>query len=269
MVTGQSIVLYSRLHLLYRTSADKATWVLYMIITNAIVWHISGFVIIYETISSHPKVYKAMLPVYEKLQMTAFFVQEAIISSLYVYKTLCLMRILSSIRGRNAQLFMQHLILVNVAVIVLDVTLLALEYANLYDIEVAYKVVVYTIKLKMEFAILNGLLDLFQGGTRRGSTCTQSQFGSPTNAPSASDTPLDQSQTITRDTSAAASAKASATSLRMNNAGLSFKGTNVRDMQSTKGMQPKLAREARTGAVKEIDDANDGNIDLATFLRGS
>jgi hypothetical protein len=39
MVTGQSLVLYSRLHLLVRDSR-KLKWILYMIITDVFLFHI-------------------------------------------------------------------------------------------------------------------------------------------------------------------------------------------------------------------------------------
>lgn len=41
MVTGQSLVLYSRLYLIVQ-DAQKIKWILYMIIANAIIFHISS-----------------------------------------------------------------------------------------------------------------------------------------------------------------------------------------------------------------------------------
>lgn len=56
----------------------------------------------------------------------------------------------------------ETLIFVNVFVIVLDVSLLVTQYTGNFQIQTTYKPVVYSIKLKMEFVILNRLLRLVQ-----------------------------------------------------------------------------------------------------------
>ena len=47
-------------------------------------------------------------------------------------------------------------------VILMDITVLAIEFGNVYDIETTYKSALYSIKLNLEFPILNQLRDLFQ-----------------------------------------------------------------------------------------------------------
>lgn len=53
-----------------------------------------------------------------------------------------------------------HLIAVNILVIFLDITILSLEYANQYRLQTAYKAMAYSIKLKLEFSILNTLVNI-------------------------------------------------------------------------------------------------------------
>jgi hypothetical protein len=53
-----------------------------------------------------------------------------------------------------------HLLLINVVVIILDIPILILEDTGLYDLQTAYKSFVYSVKLKMEFRILNQLVDM-------------------------------------------------------------------------------------------------------------
>lgn len=174
MVTGQSLVLYSRLHLIIRRS-PKTRWVLWMIITNACICHIPIIVVLFGANAARdPKPFIRVYTVYEKVQVTIFFLQEAIISGIYVYQTLRLLRSQGNIR-RQSRRVMTHLIIVNIIIIALDVTLLAVEYAGLYDIQVTYKVMVYSIKLKMEFDILNQLVSLFQGRSNEDSTDPRSQ----------------------------------------------------------------------------------------------
>ena len=57
--------------------------------------------------------------------------------------------------------------------ILMDITLLGTEYANEYSIETTYKSTLYSIKLKLEFAILNRLRALVKSqhqGTLSGET---------------------------------------------------------------------------------------------------
>ncbi|KAH7237883.1 hypothetical protein B0J15DRAFT_516477 [Fusarium solani] len=112
--------------------------------------------------------------VYEKLQLTVFFIQETVISGLYIWETLKLLRTERDLRGRTGpRRVMNHLIYVNIVVILLDITVVALEFANLYDVQTAYKPLVYIIKLKIEFSILGRLVELTQSSTR-GSSYTRS-----------------------------------------------------------------------------------------------
>lgn len=68
---------------------------------------------------------------------------------------------------------MVHLIVVNVLLIVLDATILGLEYAGLYGYQTAWKALVYSVKLKMEFTVLNRLKEMTTG--HRESTDPQSR----------------------------------------------------------------------------------------------
>jgi hypothetical protein len=163
MITGQSLVLYSRLHLITRSTVSGYHWVLIMIIVDACICHVPVIVLLYGANSSSPAAFLSPYSIFEKVQITIFFIQEVIISSIYLYKTMQLLRSEGNIRGRNSRTVMRHLVWVNLMIIALDVTLLAIEYAGYYDVQTTYKAAVYSVKLKMEFSILNKLLDLFQG----------------------------------------------------------------------------------------------------------
>jgi hypothetical protein len=161
MVSGQSVVLYSRLHLLLR-SQTKLRAVLVMIIVDGIICHIPIVVMVYganHTVGHE----KFVLPysIYEKVQVTIFFIQEIIISGLYIWEAIKLMRIESGMpNDAQAKRIVRHLVMVNIIIVALDVTILALEYAGMYDIQTAYKALVYSVKLKLEFSILNRLVEL-------------------------------------------------------------------------------------------------------------
>ena len=167
MVTGQSIVLYSRLHLVLR-SHSVLKRVLCMIIIDAIILHIPTTVLTYgsnlapdrQTAQPYIKGYNVM----EKIQMTVFCIQEFIISGLYIWETTKLLRLDPD---GGARKIMYQLLAINLIIILMDVGLLALEYKNLYIMETMLKGVVYSIKLKLEFAVLGKLIHLVQLRTHK------------------------------------------------------------------------------------------------------
>jgi hypothetical protein len=53
---------------------------------------------------------------------------------------------------------LHHLIYINILIICLDITLLGIQYASLFYLQGAFKPAVYSIKLKLEFVILNRLI---------------------------------------------------------------------------------------------------------------
>lgn len=59
---------------------------------------------------------------------------------------------------------MEQLILINIIIVIMDLGLLGLVSASLYILETLVKGIVYSIKLKLEFAILGKLIK-FVGGT--------------------------------------------------------------------------------------------------------
>lgn len=96
----------------------------------------------------------------EKIQITAFCIQEFIISGLYVFHTRKILKTTAIFQKAKSRQVMRHLIIVNVLIIVMDLTLLGTEFAGHYEIETTYKSTLYSIKLKLEFEILNQLVML-------------------------------------------------------------------------------------------------------------
>jgi hypothetical protein len=96
----------------------------------------------------------------EKIQVTAFCIQEFIISGLYLYETRRILQPSASFQKKRTRQVMLHLIYVNILIILMDITLLCTEYANLYEIQITFKGTLYSIKLRLEFAVLNSLMSL-------------------------------------------------------------------------------------------------------------
>ncbi|KAL9125401.1 MAG: hypothetical protein Q9217_005386 [Psora testacea] len=164
MVTGQALVLYSRLYLVVRNKR-RIQWVLVMIITNFFILHIPIMLLSqigYSNLPTAPnwlKVYK----VYEKIQMTGFTIQETIISGLYLWETRKILRPGKVFQRKKTRQVMVHLVWVNVFIIFLDMALLATEYANLFSIQTVFKAAIYSLKLRFEFVVLNQLKAYVQG----------------------------------------------------------------------------------------------------------
>ena len=156
MVTGQAVVLYSRLHLVVREQ-KVLRGILAMIIVDAIVFHIPTTILTYGSNTQDYAKYVRPFNVVEKLQMTAFCSQEFIISGVYVYSTI---RLLKPVYHGRTRKVMTQLIWINLIIIGMDLCLLAMEYSNIYEIEATLKAMVYSVKLKLEFAVLNQLMTL-------------------------------------------------------------------------------------------------------------
>lgn len=184
MVTGQSVVLWSRMHLLVRNKRTLRT-ILAMIVVDAIIGHIPTSVVMYGANSSQPDRWLEAYAILERCHVTLFFLQELAISTIYIVETTKLLRtkpsmprppIIPVARGgpgkggrrissrtkaaEAGRQFLMRLIYINVLVVVLDITIVALEYAGLYVVQTAYKAMVYSVKLKLEYSILNSLVEM-------------------------------------------------------------------------------------------------------------
>lgn len=163
MVTGQAVVLWSRLHLLVDGDYGVRTlrWTKWMICVDAIILHIPTTVLTYGSNGNiETDTFVTGYNVMEKIQMCGFFIQEVILSALYIQAALRLLR--NSMR-EDAAKFLWQLLGINVIIIVLDLGLLSVEAASLYLYETIFKGVIYSVKLKLEFAILGKLIH-FVGG---------------------------------------------------------------------------------------------------------
>lgn len=159
MVLGQSVVLYSRLHLVIQDQT-RLRWVLYMIIFDGIIIGIPLFVLAMGANSKHTAHFLPGFLIYDKVQLVVISAQETIISLIYIYETIQLLRQGSGRRKGPVEKLLRHLIFVNIVVLILDITLLAIQFSGHYEIQTTYKTAVYSVKLKIEFSVLNRLVNL-------------------------------------------------------------------------------------------------------------
>ena len=166
MVTGQAFVLYSRLHLVVR-NPRILRYVLYLILFGILALHIPTVIFTYG--SNSPSAisggWTSKFNVMERIQLAGFCIQETIISATYVWSTV---RTLRSIYHTSTRKVMMQLILINCICIGMDVILICLEYTNKYIGEASIKPMIYAIKLKLEFTILNQLMSITKAGLTEG-----------------------------------------------------------------------------------------------------
>jgi hypothetical protein len=163
MVIGQSVVLYSRLHLVVD---DKRTirWILKMIIMSFFLFTIPPTVLNYGSNSPHPQPFLRPFEIYEKIMLFGFATQELIISSLYMWETRKMMRLITPNSSDTAPCVMKHLIYINILIILMDLSIIAVELSCAHVIQTTYKSAVYGVKLKLEFPVLNQLRTIVKRG---------------------------------------------------------------------------------------------------------
>jgi hypothetical protein len=165
MVTGQSIVLYSRLHLVLRDERIFS-WILRLIVLNIFILHVPTTILTYgaNIVHTGEVAWVNGYSVMEKIQLTGFTIQESILSTLYVIETVKLFRLGADVSVRpDTRRILFQLIGINFAIIAMDLVLLSLEYADFYAVQITLKGFVYSLKLKLEFAVLGRLIGFIQG----------------------------------------------------------------------------------------------------------
>lgn len=156
LVPGSSLVLYSRLHCITQ-NRKLLRGILWMIIINAVILTVPTNVLSLGSNSSKPHLFTFGYSVMEKIQMTAFSLQELVISFIYLIEVRRILKVVDDGRFRK---IMWELVAINIVIIILDTALLAVEYLGMYQIEVTLKGMCYSIKLKLEFGVLSKLVKI-------------------------------------------------------------------------------------------------------------
>ncbi|KAH7126595.1 integral membrane protein [Dendryphion nanum] len=165
MVTGQSVVLYSRLWLVFGGGHRKLLKaVKWMIIVDAIVFHGTTMIVVYGShYGTNRQNFGQAYNYVERVQMVGFCIQEFILSGLYIWKSL---DIISTSHNKRSHRLMWQLFSINVIIIILDIGLLAIEFKSMHVLQQTVKGVTYSVKLKLELAVLNKLVELSTANSR-------------------------------------------------------------------------------------------------------
>jgi hypothetical protein len=161
MITGHSVVLWSRLHLVLQNPRLLRA-ILYLIIFNAVTMHTTTIVLMYGSVSTNTRsTFENGYYVIERIQLVVFCLQELLLSGLYIFETSRLLRL----RPRRAhKVILLQLLAINVIILFLDLVIVILQFASLYEVQVLFKPVAYSIKVRLEYAILGKLVQIVSNG---------------------------------------------------------------------------------------------------------
>jgi hypothetical protein len=155
MVTGQAVVLYSRLHLVVY-DVRHIRWVLWMIITNFLILHVPMTVLFFHL--GHPAFAKPAA-IFDRIQVSGFAIQDTVICAIYVREAHRALKPIFDSKGPQGRRIIYQLLFVNLFGILLDVFVIVAEI-RMHYIAVSFKTVAYSVKLKLEFHVLTQLREL-------------------------------------------------------------------------------------------------------------
>jgi hypothetical protein len=168
--TGFAMVLYSRLGLVLKGTKIHSV-ILACIIADAILFHTPVIVCAFALNVAPARVWDPVMYIAERVMIIGFSLQEFCLSSIYTYTTASLYRQVKDQPGqtkglRNVLIF---LILTQIFVFSVDLTIIVLDYLNYYTLRATIHPLMYALKLKVEFVVLNRLRRLANNGIATGS----------------------------------------------------------------------------------------------------
>ena len=134
--------------------------VLWIIVVDGVLVSISTSVLTYGASSNRADLFLIPFRVIEKVQMTVFACQETITSSIYIYFTVQMIQPALDADRRRIRNTMLRLLAINVFIILMDVSNIVVQTLGLYYLEATLKSVIYSVKLKLEFVVLNELMHM-------------------------------------------------------------------------------------------------------------
>ncbi|KAI2469162.1 hypothetical protein F4781DRAFT_431681 [Annulohypoxylon bovei var. microspora] len=164
MSTGQSLVLYLRLHLVVH-DRSKLRWILYLITFTFVTLQIPTTATFLALIASPPSSPPRFAKAFEGLkiaQLAGFLIQEATISGVYVYSFNITSKRLRMVREDQVKKILHELIALVIIVVLFDIALIVDEIVGNYQVQTTLKPAVYSIKLKAELFVLNNLVSWMQ-----------------------------------------------------------------------------------------------------------
>ncbi|CZR66611.1 uncharacterized protein PAC_16512 [Phialocephala subalpina] len=179
-IVAQSLVLWSRLHLVIQSRRILRA-VFAMIIVDAVVLLIPTVVMAFgnDTKVVSPEFLRGY-QIMEDIQLLTFSLQECIISGIYIWGTISLLKFTPEKRKRHLII---QLFAINVILVVMDCVVLAVQYTDHRIIQVGLKSMVYSFKIKLELAVLGRLVSFVKGPNDYGNQSLEGVISTPNSTP--------------------------------------------------------------------------------------
>ncbi|MCJ1262150.1 hypothetical protein MMC22_002020 [Lobaria immixta] len=165
-VTAQSLVLYSRLHLVMQNQKIQR-YVFRMILSTIFTFIIPTMVVAWPAYNTSDRemssVWSPRLGIMNRYTQIGYTITESTISGLYIWSLTRLLRWKPNIQRRRV---MTDLIYVNVIVIAFDFISVVFTYTNQSAFSHPVRTFSYILKLRLEFVVLNQLMDIAARGVR-------------------------------------------------------------------------------------------------------
>ncbi|KAL6719559.1 hypothetical protein ACLMJK_003801 [Lecanora helva] len=139
-----------------------------MITVNFCVFQIPTTVLKFICTAINTEAWLKVFQIYERIQLAIFTLQELIISCVYIRAAVVWLSPSDPEGTRRTKYFLVYL---NLLCIALDVAIVCEVYRGDWEYEEATQSLAYAIKLTLEFAVLNKVLEVHRFGPRNFATC--------------------------------------------------------------------------------------------------
>jgi hypothetical protein len=160
MATGSAMTLYARIHLI--TTGRTPQFVLAIIIVTTCVLHVPLAAIFYVGVSSKSITFHSFYEKFEIVVIMGSCVRELVILGVYIWAAVRNLKPVLVVKAREGRRVVRNLLAVNVIVVCFEVVLLVMTFSQRQLIKMGCGALMNSVKLKMEFAVLNKLVTLVQ-----------------------------------------------------------------------------------------------------------
>ncbi|KAF5857652.1 hypothetical protein ETB97_005473 [Aspergillus alliaceus] len=156
MVTGHSLVLWSRLHLIVQ-SKRLLSIIFWVICLDAILFYIPTTVLIYGSLTPDVHRFSAGYKAMERIQLIGFCVQESLLSIIYIWESVKILRLRPKRSHTN---ILVQLSIINTIILFLDMANVGIVFGGYYILQAIFQLLTYSIKLKLEYFVLGQLIQI-------------------------------------------------------------------------------------------------------------
>ncbi|KAE9990371.1 hypothetical protein EG327_001509 [Venturia inaequalis] len=158
--TGFSMVLWSRLGLVIRDGRIR-TWTLCIIILDAILLHTPIIVFSFGLSTPSAREWLPYMSHMERIQIIGFTLQDLALSTFYTISSARLLDIRYTKQRRNLFIALAFAQLFG---LVADSVMVALDFVDMFTLKACLHPLIYAVKMKIEFLVLNLLAAVVGGG---------------------------------------------------------------------------------------------------------